>query len=151
MKPRWYSRSLDIRLTKRAVESPPSKSLPVTFHATSLQQSAVSFHSEVHRKVSSSQLTSPSVSFPAQSDLKKSRTPAKSKIFNVSPKLWDVYDHGDNNCTSIVGGTNALNYKGATAWLLGQPFFAGHYIDFDISAHTISYADLKDPSMESST
>jgi pepsin A len=92
---------------------------------------------------------SPAVSFPAQSELQRSQ---KSKIFNVSPLLWNVYDHGNNNCTSILGGTNALTQpkSGKTYWLLGQPFFAGHYVDFDTTAKTISFGDLKDPSMESS-
>ena len=66
--------------------------------------------------------------------------------------MWDVYDHGHNNCTSILGGTTALESIPALesiakkAWLLGQPFFAGHYVDFDITKNTIAYGDLKNPS-----
>ena len=92
-------------------------------------------------------LTSSAVSFPAQADLKPGQ---KAKNFNVSPKVWDVYDHGDNNCTSILGGTNALGSGANAAWLLGQSFFAGHYVDFDITAKLIGYGDLKDPSMKDS-
>lgn len=97
------------------------------------------------------QLTHCIVSFPTKSALKAGE---KAKIFNVSPLLWDVYDHGNNNCTSILGGTNALSdpKTGFEAWLLGQPFFAGHYVDFVIShPNTIAFADLEDPSMESCT
>ena len=72
--------------------------------------------------VNSNWLTSRVVSFPAEADLKPGQ---KSRNFNVSPKVWDVYDHGDNNCTSILGGTNALGSGAHAAWLLGQPFFAG--------------------------
>jgi pepsin A len=85
------------------------------------------------------------VSFPAEADLKKGQ---KSRIFNVSPDVWNVYDHGNNNCTAILGGTNALGSGADAAWLLGQSFFAGHYVDFDIKAHTIGYGDLADPSMK---
>ena len=90
-------------------------------------------------------LTFRAVSFPAQAELKKGE---KAKIFNVSPAVWDVYNNGHNNCTSILGGTNALTDKkeNLTAWLLGQSFFAGHYIDFDVTGQTIGFADLKDPS-----
>lgn len=58
--------------------------------------------------------------------------------------MWDVYEHKHDagNCTSILGGINALG----TTWLLGQSFFAGHYIDFNVQNETISYANLKDPS-----
>ena len=91
-------------------------------------------------------MLTPLVAFPPKVSLKKGQ---RSKIFNVSPAVWDVYDHGNNNCTSILGGTNALTdpKTHATAWLLGQPFFAGHYIDFDITrgAETIGFGDLKDP------
>lgn len=90
----------------------------------------------------------PVVSFPAKSQLKSGE---KAKIFNVSPAVWDVYNHGGNNCTSILGGTNALTdpKTGQAEWLLGQSFFAGHYVDFDISADTIGFGDLVDPSGKS--
>lgn len=95
-------------------------------------------------------LTFTTVSFPAQSQLKPGQ---KAKNFNVSPLVWDVYRHKSqsNNCTSILGGTNALTNPatGGKAWLLGQSFFAGKYIDFDNAANTISYADLEDPTMSS--
>ena len=97
------------------------------------------------------QLTRDAVSFPAKVDLKEGE---EAKVFNVAKSLWDVYDHGNNNCTSILGGTNALTdaKTGATAWLLGQPFFAGHYVDFVIShPNTVAFGDLVDPSMSSST
>ncbi|KAF2484716.1 aspartic peptidase domain-containing protein [Neohortaea acidophila] len=80
-------------------------------------------------------------SFPATSQLKKGQ---KGTNFNVSPDVWDVYEHKHDagNCTSILGGINALG----TTWLLGQSFFAGHYIDFNVQNETISYANLKDSS-----
>lgn len=85
------------------------------------------------------------VAFPPKKALKKGEN---STIFNVSPKVWDVYDNGNNNCTSILGGSNLFTNKTLhfEAWLLGQPFFAGHYLDFDATAKTISYGNLVDPS-----
>lgn len=90
----------------------------------------------------------PTVSFPAQSQLKPGE---KAKNFDISPAVWDVYRHRRDrtNCTSIIGGTNAYASVAGNAWILGQPFFAGHYVDFDISEepHTVSFGDLIDPSM----
>ena len=60
--------------------------------------------------------------------------------------MWNVFDHGHNNCTSILGGTTALESIAPKVWLLGGPFFAGHYVDFDITENTIAYGDLKNPS-----
>ena len=84
------------------------------------------------------------VSFPAKAYLKSGE---KAKIFNVSPDVWDVYSHGGNNCTSILGGTNALTdpTTGEAEWLVGQSFFAGHYVDFNVAANTVGFGDLKDP------
>lgn len=85
------------------------------------------------------------VSFPAESQLKKGE---KATIFNVSPDVWDTEKVGHGNCTSVLAGTNFLTNHSApipTMWLLGQAFFAGHYIDFDITNTTVSYANLKDP------
>ena len=58
------------------------------------------------------------------------------------------YDHGNNNCTSILGGSDTLidPRTGDVGWLMGEPFFAGDYVDFDIAARTASFANLEDPS-----
>jgi len=98
-------------------------------------------------------LTSVAVSFPAQSTLKKGQ---KATNFNVSTKkgIWDVFNNGGNNCTTPLGGTNALTYNTrvngtnstVSYWLVGQTFFSGHYTNFDIKANTIGYGNLKNPS-----
>jgi pepsin A len=83
------------------------------------------------------------VRFPPESSLTRGQT---NQIFTVSKNVWDVHDHGNNNCTSILTGTNFLEKDaGAIEWLVGQPLFAGHYIDFDIAGKRIGYGNLANP------
>jgi hypothetical protein len=84
------------------------------------------------------------VSFPAQSQLKEGET---ATVFNVSPDVWGVFNNTATNCTSILGGTNGIDVGDTPAWLLGQSFFSGHYIDFnmDSGSEVISFANLANP------
>ncbi|KAK5168945.1 uncharacterized protein LTR77_006254 [Saxophila tyrrhenica] len=87
-------------------------------------------------------------SFPPHAELKPGQ---KARVFNVLPEAWGVYPHGEDNCTSILGGTNALDGllgRGTGAWLVGQSFFQGHYVEFDLEGGTIGFGDLVDPGME---
>jgi hypothetical protein len=85
------------------------------------------------------------VSFPAQSQLREGET---ATIFNVSPDVWGVFNNTATNCTSILGGTNGITVGNTSAWLLGQSFFAGHYVDFHMEGNdnVITFANLANPS-----
>jgi hypothetical protein len=88
-----------------------------------------------------------SVSFPAQWQLQSGQT---ATVFNVSPDVWGVFKNTATNCTSILGGTNGIDVGDTPAWLLGQPFFAGHYVDFNVEDQVsgnavISFANLANP------
>jgi hypothetical protein len=69
-------------------------------------------------------------------------------VFNVSPDVWGVFNNSATNCTSILGGTDGITVGNVSAWLLGQPFFAGHYIDFHMETDNelVSFANLANPS-----
>ncbi|KPI36780.1 uncharacterized protein AB675_11742 [Cyphellophora attinorum] len=85
-------------------------------------------------------------SLGSKSQLKKGE---KATVFEVSKDVWGVFNNTATNCTSILGGTNGITVGNVSAWLLGQSFFAGHYIDF-YTPHNgnetmISFAKLKHP------
>lgn len=84
-------------------------------------------------------------SFPAQAVLENpsqstSIISKKAKNFKILPSQWAFQDNGNNNCTAILIGL------AQEVWIMGQPFFEGHYLDFNRSKnYTMGFADLKDP------
>lgn len=139
-KPSKFSSLGAMRRTRRPV---PTLSIPAATLHNSLRSSSATSHppsavSAASLKQIQRLLINTPVSFPAEADLKPGQ---RAKLFNVSPKVWDVYNHGNNNCTSILGGTSFLNpveiqnvsFPGE--WLLGQPFFSGHYGSCSPFAH----------------
>lgn len=60
------------------------------------------------------------------------------KNFNILPEALAFAKNGDN-CTASVHGSNAFG----GAWLVGQAFFQGRYIDHNVGEGTMGFADLK--------
>ncbi|KAJ5757802.1 acid protease [Penicillium nucicola] len=65
----------------------------------------------------------------------------KSSIFNIARDQWVAEDNGNNNCTAIISGTSEITYPGL--WVIGQPFFHGHYIDHNVADSTVGFATAR--------
>ena len=84
-------------------------------------------------------------SFPAQKELQHSpentTVSKQAKTFNILPSQWAFEDNGNNNCTAVIIGLGP-----GEGWVVGQPFFEGHYLDFFPGKnYTFGIADLKSP------
>ncbi|WPH02271.1 Hypothetical protein R9X50_00512700 [Acrodontium crateriforme] len=68
------------------------------------------------------------------------RFPAGSSgsVFNAAPAAL-AYAKNGNNCTAVIQGTVGFGDQ----WLVGQAFFQGKYIDHNIDAGTMGFANLK--------
>lgn len=60
------------------------------------------------------------------------------KTFNIVPSVWPAVQNGNNNCTAVLQGTDGFG----SSWLVGQAFFQGRYIDHNIDAQTMGFANL---------
>ncbi|KAK5992341.1 Aspartic protease [Cladobotryum mycophilum] len=60
------------------------------------------------------------------------------KNFNVLPEAL-AFKRNGNNCTASVHGSNAFGGQ----WLVGQAFFQGKYIDHNVDAGTMGFANLQ--------
>ena len=84
---------------------------------------------------------------PSQETLKK---PPKgyniaktAKNFNLLSSEWSVFDNGNNNCTAVVAGQNALYEYGPGYVLAGQAFYQGLYVDHNYLKYgTLGFAEL---------
>ena len=65
--------------------------------------------------------------------------------FNIESIPWNAIDNGNDNCTAVLQGTNAFGSQ----WLVGQAFFQGKYVDHNIDAGTMGWANLKTDSTAS--
>ena len=63
---------------------------------------------------------------------------ATSTVFNVLPAALQESKVG-NNCTASIHGTSDFG----DSWLVGQAFFQGRYIDHNVDAGTMGFANLK--------
>ncbi|RFU79618.1 aspartic protease precursor [Trichoderma arundinaceum] len=57
--------------------------------------------------------------------------------FNILPEALAFVKNG-NNCTASIHGTDAFGSQ----WLVGQAFFQGKYIDHNVDAGTMGFANL---------
>ncbi|KAK1254824.1 hypothetical protein MKX08_008819 [Trichoderma sp. CBMAI-0020] len=61
-----------------------------------------------------------------------------TQVFFIEPEAFKMEDNGDNNCTATITGGNI----GAGGWLVGQSWFQGKYIDFDVTGNQVGVANL---------
>lgn len=61
-------------------------------------------------------------------------------VFNIEPSAFEQANNGNNNCTAIVTGIDF------GFWIVGQAWFQGKYVDFDVARSQFGVADLKDKS-----
>ena len=88
------------------------------------------------------------ISYPAANDIKKNipGTSPTAVNFNILSSEWIQQDFGNNNCSAILAGTNAI---GPGSWLIGQPFMQGRYTDFNLKGNglkskgLIGFADVR--------
>ncbi|KAG6000132.1 hypothetical protein E4U54_001537 [Claviceps lovelessii] len=65
--------------------------------------------------------------------------------FSLAGQTFDIvpaalaYARRGHNCTASVKGASSLD----NWWLIGQPFFQGRYVDHDIQAQRMGFANLK--------
>ncbi|KAJ5106853.1 acid protease [Penicillium angulare] len=87
-------------------------------------------------------LSIPSRSNATEAAKKHSRLVShKSSVFNIKPDQWIAKDNGNNNCTAIVSGTDAMPLS--NLWVVGQPFFHGIYVDHNIADGTLGFAPVR--------
>ena len=60
-------------------------------------------------------------------------------VFNIAPSAFEEADDGSGNCTATVAGINF----GANVWIVGQSFFQGKYVDHNVDALEVGFAELK--------
>ena len=58
--------------------------------------------------------------------------------FNIEPAAWNAKDNGLNNCTAVLQGTDGFGEM----WLVGQAFLQGKYVDHNVDAQTMGFANL---------
>lgn len=61
-----------------------------------------------------------------------------SQTFFIEPEAFKMEDNGNNNCTATITGGNI----GAGGWLVGQSWFQGKYVDFDVTGSQVGVANL---------
>lgn len=67
----------------------------------------------------------------------------KSTIFDVPASAFPVTNDGNGNCTSVLAGVN-INLpqtQNRSLWVVGQPFFQTHYLDFNVGEGTVGFSD----------
>lgn len=69
----------------------------------------------------------------------------KSTIFDVHESAFPLTNDGNGTCTSSPTGVNISlpQSKNRNIWVVGQPFFQTHYLDFDIGESTMGFVDQK--------
>ncbi|TQN71643.1 Pepsin A, partial [Colletotrichum shisoi] len=60
-------------------------------------------------------------------------------VFGIDADAFKQAVNGENNCTATITGIDNLRL-----WVLGQSWFRGKYVDFDVTGKTIGVAYLKD-------
>jgi hypothetical protein len=69
----------------------------------------------------------------------------KSTIFNVPASAFPLTNDGNGTCTSALAGVN-INLPQSqnwNLWVVGQPFFQTHYLDFNAGEGTVGFANQK--------
>ncbi|OHW90382.1 aspartic protease precursor, partial [Colletotrichum incanum] len=60
-------------------------------------------------------------------------------FFSIEATAFKQAVNGGNNCTATVAGIDTFNM-----WIIGQSWFQGKYVDFDVTGKRIGVAQLKD-------
>lgn len=60
-----------------------------------------------------------------------------SNRFSIEPSAFQEADDGSGNCTAIVAGIDF------GIWIVGQAWFQGKYVDFNVVGNSIGVAQLK--------
>ncbi|OLN85417.1 Gastricsin [Colletotrichum chlorophyti] len=60
------------------------------------------------------------------------------EVFNIDATAFKEAMNGGNNCTATIAGLDDLN-----SWIVGQSWFQGKYIDFDVTGKSVGIAPLK--------
>ena len=63
-------------------------------------------------------------------------------VFNIEPSAFEQANNGNNNCTAIVTGIEF------GIWIVGQAWFQGKYVDFDVSNLQVGVAGLSNASSD---
>lgn len=87
--------------------------------------------------------------FPSMADAVaadgKSGVNRNSIIFDVPASAFPSIDYGNSTCASTLTGVN-INLpqsQNRNLWVVGQPFFQTHYLDFNVGEGTVGFADQK--------
>lgn len=65
-----------------------------------------------------------------------------SPTFPISPAAFRQIARGSNNCTATITGIDFHSSSGPL-WIVGQAWFQGKYIDFNVDNQRIGVASLK--------
>ena len=61
-----------------------------------------------------------------------------NQTFYIDPEAFEMENNGNNNCTATITGSDI----GTGAWIVGQSWFQGKYVDFDATGNTVGVALL---------
>ena len=61
------------------------------------------------------------------------------KVFDIVASAFPEADDGTGNCTAIVAGIDFA----PGLWIVGQAWFQGKYVDHDVDALKMGFAELK--------
>jgi pepsin A len=68
-----------------------------------------------------------------------------STIFDVHASAFPLTNDGNGTCTSALIGVNISlpQSQNRNLWVVGQPFFQTHYLDFNVGEGTVGFANQK--------